>query len=487
MTMMLNNPLAFAGDCIHAGDYSGAELACRRILEWDPGVGEAWFVLGVARQLLGKLAESVACYRNSVRLVPGNAEAWNNMGASLSALLKPEEAEKSLRKALELEPGYAQAHNNLGNALNAQGRFDEALASYLRALHFKPDYAEVFDHVGLVLQAQGRLAEAVDWFTQALERAPEQGSVHMNYALACLQRGDFATGWAEYEWRFRCREHPILAQGMPPWDGSPLHGRSILLWAEQGLGDSIQFIRYAPDVARRGGRVIVSCPRPLERILATCPGIAQVIPEGSTQADCACHAPLMSLPRIFGTTLDTIPSEVPYLAADPAQAAQWRDELAGFDGFKIGIAWQGNPGHKKDRQRSFRLARFEILAAVGGVRLFSLQKGTGSEQLEAISGCFPVTDLGSRVNDFMDTAALVQNLDLVITPDTSLAHLAGALGVPVWVTIPFSSDWRWLLDREETPWYPTMRLFRQSHWGDWDEVFSRMARELSWTVTDKRK
>ncbi|MGO8902232.1 MAG: glycosyltransferase family 9 protein, partial [Isosphaeraceae bacterium] len=169
----------------------------------------------------------------------------------------------------------------------------------------------------------------------------------------------------------------------------------------------------------------------------------------------------------------------PYLSAEPALATQWRDELAGFDGLKIGIAWQGNPDHRKDRHRSFRLARFEILAGVRGVRLFSLQKGPGTEQLAEVSGRFPVTDLGGRIDDFMDTAALVRNLDLVITPDTSLAHLAGALGVPVWVTIPFSSDWRWLLDREDTPWYPSMRLFRQSRWGDWDEVFHRMAREIS--------
>lgn len=477
--MMINNPLAFAGACIHSGDYPGAELACRQVLEWDPGVGEAWFVLGVASQLLGKVAESVTYYRNSVRLAPGNAEAWNNLGASLSSLRRSEEAEPCLRRALELEPGYAQAHNNLGNALQAQGRFDEALASYLRALHFKPDYSEVYDHVGLVLQSQGRLAEAVDWFTQALERAPELGAVHMNYALACLQRGDFARGWTEYEWRFRCREHPVLGQGRPPWDGSPLHGRPILLWAEQGLGDSIQFIRYAPAVAQRGGRVIVACPRPLVRILATCPGVAQVIPEGTPPVDFACHAALMSLPRSFGTTLETIPADIPYLAADPALATQWRDELGRFDGFKIGIAWQGNPDHKKDRHRSFRLARFELLAGIPGLKLFSLQKGLGTEQLEELSGRFPVTDLGGRLDDFMDTAAVVQHLDLVITPDTSLAHLAGALGVPVWVAIPLASDWRWLLDREDTPWYATMRLFRQRRWGDWDDVFSRMAQELS--------
>ncbi len=478
MTMMTSNSLAFAGNCIHLGDYPGAEQVCRRILEWDPAVGEAWFVLGVASQLLGKVADSVTYYRNSVKLAPGNAEAWNNLGASLSNLRRPEEAEPCLRRALELEPGYPQAHNNLGNALQAQGRFDEALESYHRALQFKPDYSEVYDHVGLVLQCQGRLNEAVVWFTQALERAPEAGAIHMNFALNCLQRGDFARGWTEYEWRFRCREHPVLDQGIPAWDGSALDGRRVLLWAEQGLGDTIQFIRYAPEVAERGAQVIVSCPRPLERLLATCPGVSEVVPEGTIRTDFACQAPLMSLPRIFGTAVDTIPSHVPYLAADPELTAQWRDELVGRDGFKVGIAWQGNPDHKKDRHRSFPLARFEPLAGLPGVRLFSLQKGPGIKQLEELSGRFLVTDLGSRLGDFSDTAALVQNLDLVITPDTSLAHLAGALGVPVWVPIPFASDWRWLLERDDTPWYPTMRLYRQRRWGDWDEVFTRMTREL---------
>jgi hypothetical protein len=258
-----------------------------------------------------------------------------------------------------------------------------------------------------------------------------------------------------------------------------------MLWAEQGLGDTIQFIRYAPAVAQRGGRVIVACPRPLMRIVDTCPGVSEVIPEGSDRLDCACHAPLMSLPRIFGTTLGTIPSQIPYLAADIALSARWRDELGGFDGLKIGIAWQGNPDHKKDRLRSFHLARFETIAGIPGCILFALQKGPGAEQIETLGGRFPVINLGGRLDDFADTAAALQYLDLVITPDTSLAHLAGALGVPVWVATPFASDWRWLLDREDSPWYPTMRLFRQRKWDDWDDVFGRMARELSGSVKDQ--
>lgn len=473
----LGNPLAFAGACIHAGDYSGAARACREVLEWDPGVGDAWFVLGVATQLLGKLADSIAYYRNAVRFVPNNAEAWNNMGASLSTLRRPEEAEPCLRRALQLEPGYAQAHNNLGNVLGALGRFDEAVASYHRALRFKPDYAEVFDHLGLVLQAQGKLDEAVGWFDKAVEHAPESGIIHLNRALACLQRGDFTRGWTEYEWRFRCREHPILAQGKPFWDGSPLDGRTVLLWAEQGLGDSIQFIRYASAVKDRGGRVVVACPESLIALLKTCSGIDAIVPQGDPTPEHDCHAPLMSLPRIFGTTLETIPATVPYVSADRRSAARWREALENTTGLKVGIAWQGNPDHKKDRLRSFKLNLFEPLARIDGVRLFSLQKGFGAEQLDEAIG-FPVVDLGRRLGDLDDAAALIDNLDLLVTPDTALAHLAGALGVPVWIAVQFSSDWRWLLDREDTPWYPSIRLFRQREWNDWEEVFGRIASAL---------
>ncbi len=215
------------------------------------------------------------------------------------------------------------------------------------------------------------------------------------------------------------------------------------------------------------------------RLAATCPGVSEVVAEGTSELPGECQAPLMSLPRLFSTTLETIPARVPYLAADPELAARWAEELGRHAGLKVGIAWQGNPDHKKDRHRSFELERFEALARIPGVRLFSLQKGAGSEQVSKLAGRFAVTDLGGRLSDFMDTAAVLPNLDLVITPDTSLAHLAGSLGVPTWVALPFASDWRWLLDREDSPWYPSLRLFRQRRWGDWDEVFLRIEDEIA--------
>jgi hypothetical protein len=268
----------------------------------------------------------------------------------------------------------------------------------------------------------------------------------------------------------------------PQWDGSPLEGRTILIHAEQGLGDTIQFIRYAPLVKRRGGTVIVECQPVLSQLLAGCPGIDRLIAQGSPLPAFDVHVPLLSLPRIFGTTLADVPAEVPYLFADAALIERWRDELAGVPGVKIGIAWQGNTRFPADCMRSIPLTHFAPLAQVDGVRLFSLQKGPGREQLAATAAYLPVIDLADRLDEkaggFMDTAAVVKNLDLIITSDTAIAHLAGALGVPVWVGLALGADWRYLLGREDSPWYPTMRLFRQTRLGDWDGVFERIASEL---------
>ena len=383
--------------------------------------------------------------------MPANAEAWNNLGVSLQSLRRSEEAAPCFKEALRFEPGYAQAHNNLGNALQAQGMLDEAAACYLRALHYKPDYAGAHDHLGLVFQAQGRLAEAVECHEQAIRLAPGLAEPHLNRAMAWLQMGDFARGWCEYEWRSRCQASGIRSFDQPVWSGAPLEGQTILLHTEQGLGDAIQFIRYAPLVKQRGGHVLLASQQPLERLMARCTGVDRVIEDGASWPPFDCHAPLLSLPRIFETTLETVPAEIPYLTADPILVSQWKVDLARFplelctsdglyqstppsqggetrvarrllspsceggarggdwvfamhrktapmfaDAFKIGVAWQGSPGHKKDRQRSFRLAELEPLSRVPGVRLFSLQKGFGAEQLADGSCCFPIVRPGLR-------------------------------------------------------------------------------------------
>ncbi len=471
--------LAIAVGFLRAGDLARAEQAFLQIARQDPLSGEARFFLGLIHQQRKDLETAIHHYELAVRLAPDLAEARNNLGVILESQGRLEEAETYFREALELEPDYAEAHNNLGNVLQDQGQFEEATTAYRQALHFRPGYVDALKHLGNALRALGRLTEAIACYDEGLRHAPDHALLHMSRAMVWLQSGDFARGWPECEWRLRGQDLLIHRLQGPIWDGAELGGRTILIVAEQGLGDTIQFIRYAPLVARRGGRVVVTCVRVLSRILATCPGVDQVIIEGDPLPEFACHAPVMSLPAILGTTLQTIPAEVPYLAADPSLVARWRDALDGIDEFKIGVVWQGNPVHTKDRERSFRLAQLEPVARVPGVRLFSLQKNFGLDQIEAVSDRFLVTGLGHRLDDIVDTAAVMRNLDLVISADSSPAHLAGALAVPVWMPLPYIGDWRWMTDRDDTPWYPTMRLFRQRRFGDWDELFARLARELT--------
>ena len=317
-----------------------------------------------------------------------------------------------------------------------------------------------------------------------------------------LTRGDYERGWPEHEWRLRCPSHSGCRINRTFWNGDDFKGRTILIHAEQGFGDTLQFLRFVPMVKRRGGLVMVRCPTKLLRLVARCPGVDLAFDGSSYEPDCHIHAPLLSLPSIFGTTLATLPAHVPYLATDPALVEHWRSELAralgmdgpigakagggsGFSGrsrpFLIGIVWQGNPDHRYDRWRSFPLAQFAPLAELPGVRLISLQTDDGLDQLAPLAGRLrsPIVELsGRRGRDFTETAAIMTHLDLVIAPDTAVAHLAGGLGVPVWVALSSVGDWRWLADRDDSPWYPTMRLFRQTTLGDWDGVFRRMTEAL---------
>jgi hypothetical protein len=362
-----------------------------------------------------------------------------------------------------------------------QERMQEAEASYREALRLKPDLFEAHLSLGQLFQEQQQWDETKACFARALHLRPDQAEAHVELAYLQLRLGDFERGWAEYEWRWQTqhfRPHR-RAFRQPPWDGSALAGRTILLYVEQGVGDAVQFLRFAPLVKQRGGTVLLECPPALLTLCSGAAGVDRLIPQGSPHPEFDVQAPLLSLPRILGTTEATIPAGVPYLRADPARVAHWRGELAALPGFQVGISWQGNPDNPTDYKRSAPLEAFAPLAGVPGVRLVSLQKGHGAEQLQGVLGRWPVTDLASRIVDWADTAAILGNLDLVVCVDTALAHLAGALAVPVWVALPFVADWRWLVDREDSPWYPTMRLFRQGRRGDWAGVFRRLAEELA--------
>jgi hypothetical protein len=399
---------------------------------------------------------------------------------------------------------------NLGIVLSDQGRFDDAVEWLLGALELRPDSADALQNVGMNLLRQGKWAEAIAYYERALEQQPEFPEVHRNLAYALLCCGDFERGWPEHEWRLKCRPHPGARINRTFWNGDDFRGRTILLHAEQGYGDTLQFIRFAPMVKRRGGQVLMLCQTRLLRLIARCPGVDLAFEGSSYVPDCDVHAPLMSLPAIFGTTLATLPAEVPYLSAEAVLVAHWRSVLAeavagaeqvtqpaltwqtGMSApplatsagrsarpFLIGIAWQGSPAHRADAWRSFPLEQLAPLAEVPGVRLVSLQIDPGLEQVAALGGRFPIVELPSRrPRDFLDTAAIMTQLDLVISPDTAVAHLAGGLGVRVWLALCSAGDWRWHLGRDDSPWYPTMRIFRQSRFGHWDEVFRRMAETL---------
>jgi tetratricopeptide (TPR) repeat protein len=514
-------------------------LACyQQALRLNPNYADAQSNLGDLLSMLGRFDEALAALQQAVRLAPGLAEARNNLGAVCRQLGRFPESIAAYREALRLKPSYAEAHFNLAIVYAQSGQLDQASASCREALKLRPDYTEAHFQLAQVLRAKGESEAATAEYQETIRREPQTPDAHLSRALAWLLSGNFRDGWAEYPWRWKCKDFLAPPFSSPLWDGSlpgvaagansaasapgvaagansaasapgvaagansapsapgvaagansaavspgGHAGRTILLYCEQGLGDTLQFIRYAPLVKKRVGTLIVACQEPLVKLLAACPGIDRLVDAGRPLPPHDAHLPLLDLPRIFGTTLETIPADVPYLFADRELTAKWRESLCGIEGLKIGIAWQGNPRYRGDQARSVPLVHFAALGRLPGVRLISLQKGPGTEQLVALSGAFEVLDLGHRLDEasgpFMDTAAVIAGLDLVITSDTATAHLAGALGVPVWVALPTASDWRWLLDRDDSPWYPTMRLFRQTRCGDWDEVFARIAAELS--------
>lgn len=474
--------LNLAGALNDLGRHAESADAYREAIRFRPDDARAHKNLGITLAKQNKLDEAIACYREALRLRPDYADAHNDLGIALAKQLRFADAAESYRRALAHRPDYAEAHNNLGNTLRNLGRFDESIASYNRAVELKPQYADAYNNRGIAFAELGRFDEAIASYSSCLELRPGHADAHLNRALTRLRQGDFARGWAEYEWRLRKRGVPPKPPTQPAWNGFPPAGLRIRLVAEQGLGDSIHFIRYAALLKQRGATVHFEAQERLIKLLARTPGIDTIYPLGQDPPEYDVYAPLMSIPGLMGTGLDAIPADVPYVHPDPDLVDYWRRELAAYPEFKVGINWQGNREYSGDFHRSMPLSHFAALARVPGVRLFSLQKNAGYDQLKELGDAFPVVDLGPRLDEasgpFMDTAAVMKNLDLFITSDTAVAHLAGALGVPVWVALSSAPGWQWMAGREDSPWYPTMRLFRQSRLGDWPSVFERIAAEL---------
>ncbi len=464
--------------------HTEAETLATRLTERFPDHPLPWTALGITRSLNGDHEAAIAPLERAVKLSP-TAEAHSNLAAVFGKLKRWDDCERLAREAVRLNPGHGGGWANLGNCLRDQGQYADAETALLRATTLDPHDPDAAGNLALTVATVGRHDAALRHYDHSLALRPDNVEVRFNRSIAYLTLGDFARGWPEYEARLQTdalkktrREYPV-----PRWTGQPLAGKGILLVAEQGLGDGLQFLRFAEPLAKLGARVVVHPPEALVRLAHTVPGVAEVIdtPNAAVRADF--HCPLMSVPLGLKTTVETIPNRVPYLTPPADAVAKWKERLTAVPGFRVGIVWQGNPEHAGDRWRSVPLSRFAPLAAVPGVTLCSVQKGSGSEQLKDCG--FPVTDLGGEIaGDLADTAGLFVHLDLVLGIDTSPLHLAGALGVPAWLALAFNNDWRWLRDRDDTPWYPSMRLFRQPTLGDWDAVFTRLAAELRRVVVE---
>ena len=542
-----------------SGQVEEAIAAYRRAIALAPALAEVHNNLGNALQLKGEVEAALREYEQATALRPDFPEAQFNRGNALQRQQRWKDAIAAYRRALSLRPGYAEAHLQLGMALFGDGEVEPAIAEYRRAIALRGDLVEAYGNLGRALLYQGRPEEAIAEFQRALALRHDQPDIehelgsalrevgrldesiaayqrslatrsgfadsHFGLAWTYLLKGDFERGWAEYEWRSGLRDAAPWARNFtqPRWDGSDLHGRRILLYAEQGFGDTFLAFRYVPMVVARGGRVLLQCPGPMLELLASQPGIEQAVEDGQPTPPFEVQCPLMSLPGVFGTTLATIPSgqgnprftrdgrdnrkldgcddlwkgeapaepgdsrveafgsagappsQVSYIDAQPELVEQWRERLGKSDALQVGLVWSGKP---IPRNRSIPFEMLAPFAGIPGVRWHSLQVGEPAAAARTPNAPMQLLDWSARLTDFAQTAALIDNLDLVITIDTAVAHLAGAMGKPVWVMLQSAADWRWLLGRDDSPWYPTMRLFHQPRPGDWAAVIGQVTTEL---------
>ncbi len=465
------------------GEGIGPSTAASLTLPPDTLVGRA-----LEAHQRGELDHAQEGYRAALAVAPGHPHALHFLGVVHYQRNEIAEALPLLEDAVRKIPHEPEFHNNLGLTLAAADRTGEAIAAHRRGLSLKPDHAGAWNNLGLSLQAANDVPGAIDAFRTALRYAPEFAQAHWNLGLALLARGEFEEGWREYEWRLRLAElgKNNRAYAGPRWDGTNPAGKAILLTREQGMGDTLHFARFARLIADRGAPVMLEVPEPLVRLIARVPGVACTYAPGDPLPTYDAHLPLLSVAGALGTTADTIPRAVPYVSPDPREVAALAPLLDPYRAtFKIGLAWAGSRDHANDRRRSCPLAALSPLLRLPGVTWFSLQKDDGEDQIPGVAAASALVLLDAR-NDFDRKAALVSALDLVISVDTSIAHLAAALGKPTWLLLPFAPDWRWQLGRTDSPWYPTMQLFRQPRAGDWNTVISRVERALLARIAEAR-
>jgi tetratricopeptide (TPR) repeat protein len=488
------------------GRFDAALQSCNRALSIQPGYAEALNNRGNVLQGLGRHQDALQSYDAALARKARYAEALNNRGNALQALGRFEEALNSYDSALAIDSKHVDALSSRGTALYHRGRYTEALTSYEtaftvtpsalravnvgnalqalgdygraltlydRALELNPDSVEALNNRGNALRALNRHEEALASYIKATEIAPEDAHAHWNEGLVRLLMGDYERGWQKYEWRWRNRQlnaSPRLSDE-PQWHGDEaIAGKTVLVHAEQGFGDAIQFIRYVPLLAARGASVAVACHESLRDLFSQINGVREVVTSADALPRFDYHVPLISLPYAFKTTLGDIPAHVPYLNVRAQDIEPWKAKLAVRPGFKVGLAWMGNPKFTAAGAKSCSLEQLQLLLDQPACTFISLQKGDAAAGIRALGLTGHIADHTGELHSFSDTAALITNLDLVISIDTAVAHLAGALGKPVWILLPFAADWRWLRHRQDSPWYPSARLFRQPRLGDWDSV-----------------
>ena len=490
-------------------DYEKAAHHCGEALRQNPRLVQAHNTRGLIYREQGRSQDAIACFEQALQLQPNSPAGhcnlglmyhdlgqWNTAIGHFARALQaqpdftdarigladaqrsrgnPEAALESYRQALRERPLDAPAHGKLGSLLMERGELEQAMVHFLRAGQLKPGDAEVQNNLGTALMFGGRCEEALDHFKTALAIDPGYASAHWNYSLALLTVGNGKQGWDEYEWRWRVGVSEPRQFPQPEWDGGHAPDKTILLYGEQGFGDAIQFVRFASEVKKRVKKVIVACRNDLRRLFSTCPGVDAVCSQDDPVVHFDMHFPLLSLARLLRVNPLSIPGQVPYLTAPKEVRADLQAAISRHGGFRIGIAWSGNPQFRWNMYRSCSLEDFRPVIGFPGVCVFSLQKGLEARESAVMES---LVDLSIYLDDFADTAAAMMQMDLIITSDTSVVHLAGALGCKVWVLLSAAPDWRWLRERSDSPWYPTMRLFRQRRFGVWKDVMQQVLRAL---------
>ena len=465
-----------------ASRFQQAEAACRMALQQDPRDADAMYWLAMIGSRFGRPVAAMQLLVDASRLRPTSTAILSALGTALLNANQLQPAQEALERAIRLSPRDFDAHHNLAVVHERLGRLPQAAESFRAAVNISPGNAFAHLNLATILRDLGELDDAVRHFERAIAIDPNLAHAHMGLAWVLLLRGEFGRGWEEYEWRWRVPGVALPKLEQPMWDGSSLAGRAIMLHAEQGLGDSIHFSRYAKVLAELGAKVALYCPASLAPLLATAPGVARAVSRWAELGQFDVWLPLMSLPQRLGTILKSIPASIPYVSIDELRGRQWSERVArdNVPGVKVGLCWAGNRANINDVNRSIPAAMLAPLLGVGGVSFYCLQFGNELKPVGLI-------DHTGAIGDFADTAAIVAQLDLVISADTAVAHLAGAMGKPVWTMLPYAPDWRWMLDRDDSPWYPTMRLFRKTPCEPWPPLIERVRSELVRLVEGKKK